>query len=1115
MSSIAEWLETVQLAQYAARFAEHEITLDVLPHLTEADIDRLGLPIGPRRRLVVAVHELAAARGVRDVERADTGAGGAERRQLTVMFCDLAGSTALTQQLDPEELRELMRTYRTACSDVVARYDGHVAQYLGDGLMVYFGWPRAHEDDAERGVRAALEMVRAVRELRAARPLAVRIGLATGPVVVGDDSRHDTAEVRLAVGETPNLAARLEGLAGLHEVVIAPTTRHLVVGAFALTDLGEHRLKGIAQPVRAWRVDAASPTTAGRFQAGHGGKAPAPFVGREDESALLMRRWREARGGAGQVVLIGGQAGIGKSRLAEGLHERIAEPHTVLHYQSSPYHLNSPLHPFIEQLEFAAGFARDDAPDQRLEKLEGLLGGGAAQIAESLPLLAALLSLPTERYPPLRLSPQKQKEKTLEALAGLVEAQAGQGSVLMVVEDLHWLDPTSQELLEILVPMLRGLPVLLVMTYRLEDVPMWAGQAGVTTLILSRLGRHEGAQLLDAVTGGRAMPPEVRDEILARTDGVPLFVEELTRSVIESGLLREEADHYVLQGPLTELSIPASLRDSLMARLDRLGSVKELAQIGACIGREFSSELLERLTTLGGESLQASLDRLVSAGLVTRRDTTPDATYTFKHALVQDAAYDSLLKSRRSELHARIAHVLETEFADRVANKPESLAHHHTQAGHLAAAIPLWRKAGMLAVARVALQEAVAYFGHGLALIDQLPPSEERDRLELTIREPLNAASTGLYGWAASQVAENAAAVLRLAESQGNAQSRLLAMWWVWTNTITQGRIADSLPWVQRLLAEGSKADDIDLRIFGHATAMVQHFLGGQLLESREQADRALALYDPARAEAWIQVTGHDLRTFVEVYACQLLWILGFPDQARQLSEASTARTHPEGHTFSLAWALIFSAYVYAYRREPERLLARIGETDRIAREQGLTFIYQVSVPQAHGLAELQSGRPGEAITLLRDGIERWTKLGGHVRIPYLKSALAEAVALQGDLDTAVELIDECLEQIERPAWQERVWLPEVLRLKGWMLRRQGRTEEAEAQLRASLDCARQLHAKSWELRSATTLATLMISHGRRDEARELLAPVCGWFTEGRDTKDLIEATALLAELSS
>jgi class 3 adenylate cyclase/tetratricopeptide (TPR) repeat protein len=1114
--TLSEWLKAFDLTEFERIFTENQIDLKTLKVLTESDLTELGLAFGPRKRILKA---LAAFTGQDYRRRSGSetsflSASQGERRQLTVMFCDLVGSTALSTRLELEELHALIKNYHKTCADAILRYEGHIAKYLGDGVMACFGWPIAHEDAAERGVRSALDIVQAVRSIRAANPLVVRIGLATGSVVVGETLPEGTGEAGLVVGETPNLAARLQALAGPDEVVIAPTTRRLLANAFSLTDLGAHLLKGFAQPIQVWRVDAPR-RTEGRFRAAHGGSELAPLVGREEETTFLRRHWQQARGGEGQVVLLGGQPGIGKSRLIQELRQRINEPHSPLHYQCSPYHLNSPLHPFIEQFELSAGFGLDDTPARRIEKLEAALVSGEVQLTEAAPLFAALHSLPTDRYPPLNLSPRKQKEKTLQALAARVEALARQAPVLMVVEDVHWIDPTSQELLELLAPKVHELPVLLVMTHRLEHAPSLAGQPGVTSLTLNRLPRQQGVQLVKTVTGGRALPPEVLDEILVRTDGVPLFVEELTRSVLESGQLREEGDHYALQGPLAGLAIPASLRDLLMARLDRLDHVKEFAQIGACIGREFSYELLERISGLSSEQLEPSLATLVDSGLVAQQDSPPAALYTFKHALIQDAAYDSLLKSRRSELHARIAQVLENDFSDRVAYAPEWLAHHHTQAAHLPQAIPLWRKAGMLAVGRVALKEAVAHFQRGLSLIEQLPPSPERDGLELTIREPLNAAWTGLRGWAAPEVGANAAAILRLAEAQDNRRSVLLAMWWVWTTTITQGRIADSLSWVERLLAAASQADDLDLRIFGHATAMVQHFLSGRLTESREQADRALALYDPARAERWIQLTGHDLRTFVEVYSCQLAWMMGFPDQAKRLSDEVRAHAYADGHAFNLVWALTFSAYVFAYRREPDRFLERVGEADRLAREQGLAFIYEVSVPQARGIAELQNGRPQEAISLLRQGIERWTKTGGNVRVPLLKSALAEAVALEGDLATALELVDECLEQIDRPSGQERLWLAEVLRRKGWILMCQGRDQEAETQLRASIDCARRQQAKSWELRSATTLARLLARKGQRHAAQNLLSPAYAWFTEGAMTKDLFEAKQLLEELSS
>jgi class 3 adenylate cyclase len=1111
---LADWLKRHDLGTWLPLFVENAVDLKTLEVLTDADLKELGLPFGPRKRILSLIAESKRPPTVRrtDTKRPTSSSG--ERRQLTVMFCDLVGSTNLSTLLDPEELHALIATYRTTCCEVVARYEGHVAQYLGDGLMIYFGWPVAHEDAVERAIRSALEMMQAVKALRAAHPLAVRIGVATGSVVVGDTSRDDNAEARLAVGETPNLAARVQAVAGPNEIVIAPATRRLLADAFTFTDLGPHLLKGIAQPLQLWRVDEAK-RTEGRFNAAHRGVGIAPLVGRDEECRLLEGRWQRARSGEGQAVLVGGQAGIGKSRLIQGLRESITDPHGVLHYQCSPYHLNSPLHPFIDQFELSAGFARDDSAAQRLEKMEAALVGSNEQKANAAPLYAALLSLPTERYAPLNLSPRKQKEKTLEALIARVEVMAREQPLLVVVEDVHWIDPTSQELLELLLEKLAALRLFLVMTCRPEAQPAWSEQPGVTSLTLNRLGPDQGTRLVETVTDGKALPPEVLAEILLRTDGVPLFVQELTRSVLESGLLREEGDHYALRGPLESLAIPASLRDSLMARLDRLGPVKELAQIGACIGREFSFDLLGRIAALDSEPLATSLETLVDSGLVTRNDSPPNATYTFKHALVQDAAYDSLLKTTRNELHARIAEVIENHFADRVIKAPEWLAHHLTQAGLFARAIPLWREAGTFAVGRVAMKEAVAHFQKGLALVEQLPPSEERDGLELTIREPLNAAWTGLRGWAAPEVGENAAAILQLAESRHNAQSLLLATWWVWTNTITQGRIADSLQWVERLQAGGSERGDIDLQIFGHATAMVHHFLNGRLAESRAETDRVLSLHDPRRSERWIQLTGHELRTFIEVYACQLLWMMGFPDQAARWSDAARARAQADGHAFNLVWALTFSSYVFAYRREPDRFLERLGEADHLAREQGLAFICEVSVPQARGIAELQHGRSREAIALLRHGIERWTKTGGTVRVPFLKSALAEAVALEGDPSAALELIEECLEQIGRPSGQERLWLAEVLRIKGWILIRLGRDDEAATQLRASIDCARQQQAKSWELRSTTTLAALMAARGQRDAARELLQPICGWFTEGAGTKDLLEARTLLGNLSS
>ena len=1152
VSGIGDWLRSAGLAKYAARFEEEEITLEVLPHLTEADLSALGLPIGPRRALLVQLERMRAAPEVLSADpiaspaprspppapvtprapspspaaprasdsgrvllsRApDTLSRGPERRQLSVMFCDLVGSTALAERLDAEDMHTLIQSYRAVCGEIVARYGGHIAQYLGDGWMVYFGWPVAHEDAAERGVRAALEMVRAVGEIHASPRLSVRIGIATGTVVVGEAPGLEPTEARLAIGETPNLAARLQAVAQPDEVVLADTTRRLLGEVFDLSDLGPMMLKGFAAPVQIWRANGTR-RTAGRFSAAHAGAELSSLVGRDAETAQLAGLWQSARRGERSIVAIGGEPGIGKSRLLQGLRRQIREPYEEVHFQCSPFGVDSALSPFVEQLEQAAQLARDDGPERRLDKLEALLVAQGVDAAELAPFLAGLLSLPVDRYPAIRLSPQKRKERTFDAIASLLEARSRRGPLLVLVEDTHWIDPTSDELLQQLFARLAGQRVMFVTTHRPERVPAWLEREGVVSMSLQRLERQQSMRIVLAITEGLALPSEVMEEILARTDGVPLYVEELTKSLLESGLLRRQGETYNLRSSPENFAIPASLRDSLMARLDRLEEHKEIAQIGACFGREFSYRLLERVAPVQGAELERALARIVDAGLAMQEGSPPAASYVFKHALVQDAAYDSLLRSRRKELHASIALALEGELTARTVGVQE-LAHHYTQAGNLDEAIPLWRRAGMLALDRVALREATAHFQRGLGLVGQLTAGPDRDRLEVSIREPLNAAWTGLRGWAAPEVEENARAILRLTEALDAAEiaeSRMLAMWWMWTTIITQGRIADSLEWASRMLAEGERTADADLQLFGHAAMMVQRLLQGDLVASRRETEIVLAGYDPLRAERWIQLTGHDLRTFVEVYACQLTWMLGYPDQARRASDASVEHARTVGHAFNLVWALTFSAYAYAYARDDVGLAAHLDEAEHLAEEQALAFISLVSVPQARGIGAILAGEPARAIELLRRGIEGWTSRGGHVRVPYLKAVLAEATAIDGAPEAALSIIDESLEQIARPGWQEREWLAEALRIRGEILARLGRVEEAERELERSIDFARAQSARSWELRSATALARLLAPRDAA-RARGLLGPVLAWFTEGLDTPDLVDARAVLAAL--
>jgi class 3 adenylate cyclase len=740
MQDLAHWLEKLGMSEYAQRFGENDIDIDVLGELTDQDFDRLGVSLGHRRRMLRAIRELGASPIGTTTERQGTAPTAseplsketAERRQVTVMFSDLVGSTALSARMDPEDLREVISAYQKCVAETVQRFGGFVAKYMGDGVLVYFGYPQAHEDDAERAVRAGLELIQAVSGLKPSAPLQTRVGIATGLVVVGDLVGAGEAQERGIVGETPNLAARLQALAEPNSVVIAESTRKLLGNLFDLEDLGARDLKGVTGPVRAWA--ALRPSGAeSRFEALHG-SGLTELVGREEELELLLRRWATAKTGEGQVVLLSGEAGIGKSRLTAALLERFAaEPHTRLRYFCSPQHTDSALYPVIGQMERAAGQAHGDTAQVKLDKLDALLAQTSTSKQDAA-LFAEMLSLPNDgRYPALNMDPQLRRQKTLVALTAQMEALSRQKPVLMIFEDAHWTDPTSLETFGRLVDRVRSLPVLLIVTFRPEFEPPWIGQPYVTALTINRLAQHDIEAMIDRVVGNKLIPAGARKDIIERTDGIPLFVEEMTKAVLEAGT-EEEAQRTAATVPSTALAVPASLHASLMARLDRLGAAREVAQIGAAIGREFSHALLGAVIPKTEADLGSALERLIDAGLLFRQGVPPHATYLFKHALVQDAAYGTLLREPRRALHARIAQSLEGRFADIVESQPELLAHHYTEAKQPEKASRLWQKAGGLALERMALIEAIAHLNKGMDLIAALSPSVERDGRELDLR---------------------------------------------------------------------------------------------------------------------------------------------------------------------------------------------------------------------------------------------------------------------------------------------------------------------------------------------------------------------------------------------
>jgi class 3 adenylate cyclase/tetratricopeptide (TPR) repeat protein len=1112
---IGGWLRGLGLGQYEAVFRESEVDANVLPDLTEVDLEKLGIPLGHRKRLLRAIRSLGpvpggALRLVPPTEKA------AERRQLTVMFCDLIDSTALSAGLDPEDMREIIGGYHRCCTEQITQAGGFVAKYMGDGVLAYFGYPQAHEDDAERAVHSGLALVDAMSRLKTAYDavLQVRIGIATGLVVVGDLIGEGAAQEQAVVGDAPNLAARLQGIAEPNTVVIADSTRRLLGNLFELKDLGVKNLKGVTVPAHAWAAVQAS-SVESRFDA-RSNNALTPLVGRDEELDLLSRRWSQAKNGEGQVVLLSGEPGIGKSRILNALRQRLdVQGVQALRFQCSPYYVNSAFWPVIDNFERALRFTRDETEDAKLDKLEALIVTHYRLPLADVRFVGSMLSIPCEqRYGALPMTPQKHKDETLRTLVDITEAAARRQPSVLLFEDAHWVDPTTLEMLDLLIDRVKTIPLLVVLTHRQEFQSRWSQQGHVGALNLSKLTRSQSATMISTLAGGKPLPAALLEQILTRTDGVPLFVEELTKSILESGELRNAGDHYEYRGSASAVTIPATLRDSLMARLDRFMPVKEIAQIGAAIGREFSYELIAAVAPLPLAQLDDSLMQLSQSGLAFSRGTPPDVVYTFKHALVQDAAYDSLLKSRRQALHGKIARVIEQRFPNIKTTEPEVLAHHLTTAGLSEAAIPLWKIAGELALKRMALTEAIAHLNRGLELVSTVPRSSERDASELALRTLLGRAWLALKGWATPEVTTSLQPALALAKSLGRHDALTPILSGLTTNVLTQGRVAESLSRVEEMLDLAKAIGDADLLIAGHAIACACYCWSGDLTKALEHADEVLDLYDDKKHRHLADIRNMDPKTSAGIYSSTATWILGYPDRASRLSDEKDAHARRRGHPFDLGIALTMGAHDFDRRFTHETLRKRAEECDRLGRENSLPVLWAFLAPISYGRALILEGNPAEGIAALKAGIAFWEASGGKARSPTWNAYLAEGMALTGDLDNALDLLDEQIVQIERPGWEERLHYAEILRLKGWMLSLKCDFDGAERNFLASLDWARRQQAKSWELRTSTSLARLWQSQGKSQAAYELLAPVYGWFTEGLDTADLKDAKALLEELT-
>jgi DNA-binding winged helix-turn-helix (wHTH) protein/predicted ATPase len=1035
----------------------------------------------------------------------------AERRQITAISCELIGAVGRADGAGLDDRRDAIVVFQRCVTDTVDRHGGFVVDHLGNAALVLFGYPVAHEHAAEQAVRAGLALCAAVGTTGhgAGASLQCRVGIATGMAIIGDLSPNGASEEREIIGDAPDLAMRLRLTAQPGIVAIEPFTRRQIGGLFECRDLGTIDSAGGTEPVRAWRV-LGEIATVSRFEALRG-PALTHLVGRQEETSLLLRLWSRAMAGEGQVALVSGEAGLGKSRLTVALEERlIIEPHFMLRYFCSPHHLDSPLFPFVDQLERAAGFARDDTTASRLEKLQAL-AARADLPDEDVAFLLDLLVLPMPEGQSLpNLTPARKKQRILEALSQHLEGLARQQPLVAIFEDAHWIDATSRELLDIIVERARDLKVLLVVTFRPEFQPPWAGQPRVSMLALNRLDRRDRIALV-AQVAGKALPDTVIDQIADRTDGVPLFVEELTKSVLESGLLRAETDRYVIDGTLPPLAIPTSLYASLLARLDRQKSARLAAQIGAAIGREFTYGLLRAVWSRSEDELRTALARLVASELVYQRGMPPDAVYSFKHALVRDAAYGSLLRDSRRELHALIAHALQAESRELMETQPELFAWHYAEAGLVEKSVGFWAKAGQRSAARSALAEAAAQYQKGLNQLALLPGNSERLRQQLEFLSALGAVLIAVKGFSAAETGDAYASARKLWEQLGSPSEFLQVPYGQSLYHAVRGELDLAQRLDEDLLRLSRKRNDTAGLVMAHWSSGRDLMFVGKFASSRSHLEQALALYDPIAHHSLVEQAGFHFQVVLRAYLGIVLFCLGFPDQAMEYSTAALAEARRLPHPPSLVTSLTFGCRLLSLVGDDTTLEKQADEVDAVTFEQGLPYwraigtIYQ-------GWVKAKRGDVTEAVLLLHSGSSAYRATGAQTWMPHHLALLARAYGIAGQVEEAVTTLDEALQIVERTG--ERWLAAELNRHKGQLLLRQGHTDAAEELYRKALSIAGEQGARLWELRAAMCLARLHFEQGRHVEARSLLAPICNWFTEGFGTADLAKANALLDELT-
>jgi class 3 adenylate cyclase len=1100
--SVQQWLEKLNLGKYVDDFARNDIDWDIVPALDHETLKDIGVrSAGDRLRILGAARALtpdAETPSDSPESTPDARHGDAERRQLTVMFCDLVGSTELSTRMDPEELRGVLARFQSAIRLPIERYDGYVARFMGDGLLVYFGYPRAHEEDTERAIRAGLDIVEAVRALSAGetRELKVRVGIATGLVVAGDIVGEGASEERAVLGDTPNLAARLQSAAPPNTVLVAESTRSLTRGRFEFEAQAPRALKGIREPVIAYRV--VGLREGSRFEATSVGTRQR-MVGRDEELAMLTRRWELARSGEGQVVLLGGEPGIGKSRLAEALRERTIEDRpVVLVLQCSPYHVNSAFHPVMVYLERAAGFDRADPPELKLEKLACRFEATSRELG----LLATLLSLPSDRFEGGELTPQKRKAETIRFLAGRLETRAAEAPLLLILEDAHWVDHSTLELFDEVSERIGRIRALLVVTHRPEFSAAWVDKGQVTRLTLNHLGRNAASSLMQSVAGEERLPDAWVTEIFERTDGVPLFIEELTKTLLDTKAVAAD-------GICAEREIPSTIQDSLVARLDRLDAAKEIAQIGATLGREFSYALVAEVAAMDATRLRDHLQRLEAGDLIIRRGAPPESSYVFKHALVRDAAYATLLHQRRRNLHRRVADALRHTHTELVQAQPELLAHHLTEAGDIYAATEQWLRAGQLAFGRSAAREAQAHLEKGRTLLQGVDDESSAGReLEFCVAlGPVYMTTKGAHAADVEQVYVRAREISR---QLGDRHTEFKALWGQWHAKQVSGALEVSTRLAEDCLNLSGRLEDSECELQAHHASWSTQFFRGLFEPCLAHADRGWALYDFARhATHRFTFGGHDPAACSRYFGGMCHWFLGRPATSAVVADEALRVARRIEHPFSLVVTLLYTAYVAYLRQEPEKVCTLAQESVEICERLGFPT-WLPGVAQLRDWSSVVMKSDGCALARMSTRVAR--DAGPGQITPGNAMFYVDACLRMGDRQQGMRAVTEGLALAE--ALGHRWVIPELHRLHAGLIdQEQPGTTEAAEKLRLSLELAAGQKARSIEMRAAVDLARIALRAADRETARAALLPVYDSFEEGFDTPDLRAARAVLAEL--